>query len=186
MHADLHPGNILVQGTACISTSCKEQTAIVDLCDTLVVEVQPPFRQLCLVLLDAGIVAELQSADMQNFRAVFTAVVQGQGEKVAELILHHARANQCQDIERFKAEMAELVTKVRRNTIALGKLQVANLLSSVFKLLMTHKVKLESNFASIIFAIMVLEGLGRSLDPELDILEAAKPLLIRTAASVLE
>lgn len=40
---------------------------------------------------------------------------------MAELILHHARANQCQDIERFKAEMAELVTKVRGNTIALGK-----------------------------------------------------------------
>ncbi|XP_052645604.1 uncharacterized aarF domain-containing protein kinase 2 isoform X3 [Harpia harpyja] len=186
VHADLHPGNILVQGLAHVGTSCKEQTAIVDLCDTLVVEVQPPLRQLCLVLLDAGIVAELQSTDMQNFRAVFTAVVQGQGERVAELILHHARANQCQDIERFKAEMAELVTKVRRNTIALGKLQVANLLSNVFKLLMTHKVKLESNFASIIFAIMVLEGLGRSLDPELDILEAAKPLLIKTAASVLE
>ncbi|XP_010286688.1 PREDICTED: uncharacterized aarF domain-containing protein kinase 2, partial [Phaethon lepturus] len=186
VHADLHPGNILVQGPAYGSTSCKEQTAIVDLCDTLVVEVQPPLRRLCLVLLDAGIVAELQSADMQNFRAVFTAVVQGQGERVAELILHHARANQCQDIERFKAEMAELVTKVRGNTIALGKLQVGSLLSNVFKLLMTHKVKLESNFASIIFAIMVLEGLGRSLDPELDILEAAKPLLIRTAASVLE
>lgn len=44
-----------------------------------------------------------------------------QGERVAELILHHARANQCQDIERFKSEMAELVTKVRGNTIALGK-----------------------------------------------------------------
>ncbi|XP_051496572.1 uncharacterized aarF domain-containing protein kinase 2 isoform X2 [Apus apus] len=186
VHADLHPGNILVQGTAHASSSCREQTTIVDLCDTLVVEVKPPLRRLCLVLLDAGIVAELQSADMQNFRAVFTAVVQGQGERVAELILHHARANQCQDIERFKAEMAELVTRVRGNTIALGKLQVADLLSNVFKLLMTHKVKLESNFASIIFAIMVLEGLGRSLDPELDILEAAKPLLIKTAASVLE
>ncbi|KAL2309871.1 hypothetical protein Nmel_006101 [Mimus melanotis] len=186
VHADLHPGNILVQGTA------REQAAVLDLCDTLVLEVRPPPRQLRLVLLDAGIVAELQSADMQNFRAVFTAVVQGQvrrplldmrlrnlmakGERVAELILHHARANQCQDIERFKAEMAELVTK----------LQVGNLLSSVFKLLMTHKVKLESNFASIIFAIMVLEGLGRSLDPELDILEAAKPLLIKTAASALK
>ncbi|XP_010206445.2 uncharacterized aarF domain-containing protein kinase 2 [Colius striatus] len=187
VHADLHPGNILVQGTAHTGRSCEAQTAVLDLCDTLVLEVQPPLApgQLCLVLLDAGIVAELQSADMHNFRAVFTAVVQGQGERVAELILHHARANQCQDIERFKAEMAELVTKVRGNTIALGKLQVAHLLSNVFKLLMTHKVKLESNFASIIFAIMVLEGLGRSLDPELDILEAAKPLLIKTAASVL-
>ncbi|XP_071583481.1 uncharacterized aarF domain-containing protein kinase 2 isoform X1 [Heliangelus exortis] len=121
VHGDLHPGNILVQGTAHFSSSCKEQTAIVDLCDTLVVEVKPSLRRLCLVLLDAGIVAELQSADMQNFRAVFTAVVQGQGERVAELILHHARANQCQDIERFKAEMAELVTRVRGNTIALGK-----------------------------------------------------------------
>uniref|UniRef100_A0A8B9TX36 AarF domain containing kinase 2 n=1 Tax=Anas platyrhynchos TaxID=8839 RepID=A0A8B9TX36_ANAPL len=171
VHADLHPGNILVQGTAQASPGSREQTAVVDLCDTLVVEVQPPLRRLCLVLLD-------------NFRAVFTAVVQGQGERVAELILHHARANQCQDIERFKSEMAELVTKVRGNTIALGKWQI--FLSNVFKLLMTHKVKLESNFASIIFAIMVLEGLGRSLDPELDILEAAKPLLIKNAASVLK
>ncbi|XP_071278581.1 uncharacterized aarF domain-containing protein kinase 2 [Agelaius tricolor] len=191
VHADLHPGNILVQGTArpelCdsrVPELCDSR--VPELCDSQVLEVQPALRQLCLVLLDAGIVAELQSADMQNFRAVFTAVVQGQGERVAELILHHARANQCQDIERFKAEMAELVTKVRGNTIALGKLQVGNLLSSVFKLLMTHKVKLESNFASIIFAIMVLEGLGRSLDPELDILEAAKPLLIKTAASALK
>lgn len=40
---------------------------------------------------------------------------------MAELILHHARANQCQDIKRFKAEMAELVSKVRGNTVALGK-----------------------------------------------------------------
>lgn len=78
VHADLHPGNILVQGTAQASLGGREQTAVVDLCDTLVVEVQPPLRRLCLVLLDAGIVAELQSADMQNFRAVFTAVVQGQ------------------------------------------------------------------------------------------------------------
>ncbi|XP_005040394.1 PREDICTED: uncharacterized aarF domain-containing protein kinase 2 [Ficedula albicollis] len=187
VHADLHPGNILVQGTAREQAGPEPcDTLVLDLCDTLVLEVRPPPRQLRLVLLDAGIVAELQSADMQNFRAVFTAVVQGQGERVAELILHHARANQCQDIERFKAEMAELVTKVRGNTIALGKLQVGHLLSSVFKLLMTHKVKLESNFASIIFAIMVLEGLGRSLDPELDILEAAKPLLIKTAASALK
>ncbi|TFK02839.1 muscarinic acetylcholine receptor M2 [Platysternon megacephalum] len=186
VHADLHPGNILVQGTAHFSVGRKDQTSIVDMCDTLIVEVRPSPCPLRLMLVDAGIVAELQGADLQNFKAVFTAVVQGQGERVAELILHHARANQCKDIERFKVEMAELVTKARMNTVALGKVQVANLLSSVFKLLMTHKVKLESNFASVVFAIMVLEGLARSLDPELDILEAAKPLLIRTAASLLE
>ncbi|XP_062990588.1 uncharacterized aarF domain-containing protein kinase 2 [Elgaria multicarinata webbii] len=185
VHADLHPGNILVQGAEVSSDCLEDRTAIVDLLDTLILEVQPSRSPLRLVLLDAGIVAELQGADLENFRAVFTAVVLGQGERVAELILNHSRANRCKDVERFKADMAELVAKARRNTVALGKLEVASLLSSVFKLLMTHQVKLESNFASVVFAIMVLEGLGRSLDPELDILKAAKPLLIKPPNALL-
>ncbi|XP_043825272.1 uncharacterized aarF domain-containing protein kinase 2 [Dromiciops gliroides] len=181
VHADLHPGNILVQGADFPKESQVGQRMLGNMYDTLMSEVRPTSSPLRLVLLDAGIVAGLQVADLENFRAVFTAVAMGQGERVAELILHHSRANECQDVERFKTEMAVLVTQARKNTITLEKLQVSNLLSSVFKLLMTHKVKLESNFASIVFAIMVLEGLGRSLDPKLDILEAAKPFLIKNS-----
>lgn len=55
----------------------------------------------------------------------------------------------------------------------------------VFRLSSCFQVKLESNFSSIIFAIMVLEGLGRSLDPNLDILDLAKPLLLKNCASLL-
>ncbi|KFO30121.1 Putative aarF domain-containing protein kinase 2 [Fukomys damarensis] len=178
VHADLHPGNILVQGTDGLSPGREAQPQQVDVCDPLVVAVAPVLCPLRLVLLDAGIVAELQASDLRNFRAVFLAVVLGQGHRVAELILHHARASECSDVEGFKVEMAALVTQARRDSITLEKLQVSSLLSSVFKLLMTHKVKLESNFASVVFAIMVLEGLGRSLDPKLDILEAARPFLL--------
>lgn len=169
VHADLHPGNILVQGA--------------EACDKLVAAA-PPASPLRLVLLDAGIVARLQAADLRNFRAVFLAVALGQGQKVAELILHHARANECRDVEGFKAEMAALVAQAREQTVTLEKLQVSSLLANVFKLLMTHKVKLESNFASIVFAIMVLEGLGRSLDPKLDILDTAKPFLLKGETSL--
>ncbi|KAM8932543.1 putative aarF domain-containing protein kinase 2 isoform 1-T1 [Lycaon pictus] len=179
VHADLHPGNILVQGADGLSRSQEAQLQQMDVCDTLVATMAPARCPLRLVLLDAGIVAELQATDLSNFRAVFLAVAMGQGQRVAELILHHARASECRDVEGFKAEMATLVTQARKDTITLEKLQVASLLSNVFKLLMTHKVKLESNFASIVFAIMVLEGLGRSLDPKLDILEAAKPFLLK-------
>ncbi|KAM3870166.1 putative aarF domain-containing protein kinase 2 [Diretmus argenteus] len=192
VHGDLHPGNILVQhrgpgagSSASVPGESQGKTTLTDLWDTVVVSVRPDPSPLQLVLLDAGIVAQLSDRDLANFKAVFTAVVQRRGERVAELILHHARANECQDVPRFKKEMAQLVDHAVNNTLSLGKIQVADLLSRVFGLLITHKVKLESNFASIVFAIMVLEGLGRSLDPNLDILELAKPLLLKNCASVL-
>ncbi|XP_062276607.1 uncharacterized aarF domain-containing protein kinase 2 [Scomber scombrus] len=194
VHGDLHPGNILVQyqgpfagssDSAGITGEAQGKTTLTDLWDTVVVSVRPDPYPLQLVLLDAGIVAQLSNHDLANFKAVFTAVVLRQGERVAELILHHARANECQDVPQFKKEMSQLVDDALSNTLSLGKIQVADLLSRVFSLLIKHKVKLESNFASIVFAIMVLEGLGRSLDPNLDILELAKPMLLKNCASLL-
>lgn len=44
-----------------------------------------------------------------------------QGERVAELILHHARANECQDVLQFKKEMGQLVDQALSNTLSLGK-----------------------------------------------------------------
>ncbi|KAM6203068.1 putative aarF domain-containing protein kinase 2 [Rhynchocyon petersi] len=178
VHADLHPGNILVQGADALARDQALGTQQGDTSGQQAVAAPSGPQPLRLVLLDAGIVAELQASDLRNFRAVFLAVLLGQGGRVAELILHHARDSDCKDVEAFKSEMATLVKQARKNTITLGKLQVSSLLSSVFKLLMTHQVKLESNFASIVFATMVLEGLGRSLDPTLDILEAARPFLL--------
>ncbi|KAM9650708.1 putative aarF domain-containing protein kinase 2 isoform 1-T1 [Trichechus inunguis] len=183
VHADLHPGNILVQGADGLARGQGPWAQQGDVCTMWAGAAPPAPRPLRLVLLDAGIVAELQAADLSNLRAVFLAVLMGQGHRVAELILHHARASECRDVEAFKAEMATLVSQARKNTVTLEKLQVSSLLSSVFQLLMTHQVKLESNFASIVFATMVLEGLGRSLDPKLDILEAARPFLIGGPAS---
>lgn len=46
-----------------------------------------------------------------------------QGHRVAELMLHHAQANECKDVERFKAEMATLVTQARKNIVTLEKVE---------------------------------------------------------------
>ncbi|XP_068459276.1 uncharacterized aarF domain-containing protein kinase 2 [Clinocottus analis] len=194
VHGDLHPGNILVHcwgplsgstDGAGISGEPPGKTTLTDLWDTVVVSFRPDRCPLQLVLLDAGIVTQLSDHDLTNLKAVFTAVVLHRGERVAELLLKHARANECRDVPQFKKEMAHLVDHALSNTLSLGKFQVGELLSRVFGLLIKHKVKLESNFASIVFAIMVLEGLGRSLDPNLDILDLIKPLLLKNSAALL-
>lgn len=78
VHGDLHPGNILVQGADGLSPSLETQQQQVTVRDTLVATLAPALCPLRLVLLDAGIVAELQASDLRNFRAVFLAVVLGQ------------------------------------------------------------------------------------------------------------
>ncbi|CAI8050248.1 Uncharacterized aarF domain-containing protein kinase 2 [Geodia barretti] len=59
VHGDLHPGNILVQDT----------------------------HQPRLVLLDCGIATSLTPFDLLQMRALFTAIVKGDGVQVADLML---------------------------------------------------------------------------------------------------
>lgn len=84
VHGDLHPGNILVHcwgplhsstATAGVSGEAQGKTTLTDLWDTVVVSVRPDPCPLQLVLLDAGIVAQLSDHDLANLKAVFTAVV---------------------------------------------------------------------------------------------------------------
>lgn len=80
VHGDLHPGNILVQTLGKrqygdISAEAHGKTTLTDLWDTVVVSVRPDSCPLQLVLLDAGIVAQLSEHDLANLKAVFTAVV---------------------------------------------------------------------------------------------------------------
>ena len=51
---------------------------LVDVCDTLIINVKPTECPLRLVLLDVGIVAQLSEIDKENFTEVFRAVVLGE------------------------------------------------------------------------------------------------------------
>lgn len=53
----------------------QSKTTLTDLWDTVVVSVRPQPCPLQLVLLDAGIVAQLRNSDLANLKAVFQAVV---------------------------------------------------------------------------------------------------------------
>jgi len=158
VHADLHPGNILVRGLG-----------------------QGPGK-LQLVVLDSGIVASLNRTDFRNFFDTFTAIVKGDGRQVGKLFLEHS-VNECHDSESFVEEMASLVKDLRSGKgygLTLSAVDVGDLLLRVFRTLRDHRVKLDANFASVILAIMILEGLGRSLDPNMDLVWKATPYILQS------
>lgn len=98
--------------------------------------------------------------------------------KVCEMLLEGAPTNDCQDQDLFISEMAEIVENVAGTHIKLRELDVSNLIGQFLAMLRKHHVQLETNFSSTIMSVLILEGLGRSLDPDLDILKAAVPYLL--------
>ncbi|XP_042892192.1 uncharacterized aarF domain-containing protein kinase 2-like isoform X2 [Penaeus japonicus] len=184
VHGDLHPGNILVQNNSAKEEGSEATSGdavkfmMVDVgCDTFVMHVEPDPNPLRICLLDCGVASRLKEKDLANFKAVFRQVVFGDGESVADLFLNNSE-HCCKDPEAFKAEMTSLVDSAREDTIALSQIDVGVLLQQVLSILLRHQVRLESAFSAVVLAVFVLEGLGRTLDPNMDILERARPVLV--------
>ena len=98
--------------------------------------------------------------------------------QVGSLFLDQSK-HECKDPNGFIKDMDSIVASAISDQLSLSRIDVADLLSKVFNVLHKHRVKLDPNFASVVLAIMVLEGLGRSLDPDLDILWKATPYLVK-------
>lgn len=153
VHGDLHPGNLLVRTRA---------------------DGNPE-----MTFLDVGIVAELSSEDRRNFIDLFTAVAKGNGREAGTLLLDRSPENQCDDPEAFVLDIETLIDGVSRKTFNLNDVQIGSVLTSVLSIVRRHRVKLDPNFVSIVISITLLEGIGRQLDPQIDIFKQALPMLMR-------
>jgi aarF domain-containing kinase len=95
-------------------------------------------------------------------------------------MIERARDHACSDPQGFSQGISQIVNEAVGNHLQLGKIRVGFLIQKVLGLCLQYQVKLESNFAAILLAIGVLEGVGRSLDPELDILTASTPFILKS------
>ena len=171
VHADLHPGNILVTGNGVAGDGVAGDGVAED------GTVSAPLR---LGIIDAGLVVELSERDRRNFLALFKAIGDGDGARAGELMLTHAREQRCDDPAAFKAGMKRLVASARageRGAFNLSNLRIGDVLLEVTDLVRTHRVQADPSFTTLVCAIVVLEGLGRQLDPTLDLFSVALPLL---------
>lgn len=160
VHADLHPGNILVR--------------------------KGPKGEAQLVILDLGLVSHLSEADWTNFKDLFKCIVEGNGKRGADLMVTRARGNKLKDAEhdKFVSEMDIIFARVRQQKLA--ELNIGSFISEVMATLRKYRVKIESNFATLCVATVVLEGIGRQLDPEINILDQSVPFLFWSGKTTLE
>ncbi|PGH00507.1 Atypical/ABC1/ABC1-C protein kinase [Helicocarpus griseus UAMH5409] len=205
VHADLHPGNIMVRfykpGQLDLSfktyqpnTPAKEKSQV-DVTEAVLNRLRPHQKdpdkwtevlsqieqegyRPQLIFIDTGLVTELNSVNRRNFLDLFRAVAEFDGYRSGQLMVERCRQPEVViDPEIFALKMQHLVLAVKGRTFALGNVKIGDVLSEVLYMVRGHHVRLEGDFVNVVISILLLEGIGRSMDPELDLFKSALPIL---------
>ena len=131
-----------------------------------------------IVFLDTGLITELNDVNRRNFLQLFRAVSQFDGYRVGQLMVERCRSPQlAKDPETFALKMQHIVLGVKSKTFSLAKISLSDTLSKVLSSVRDHHVKMEADFVNTVLSILLLEGIGRQLDPDMDLFKAAIPIL---------
>lgn len=131
-----------------------------------------------IVFLDTGLITELDDKNRNNFLELFQAVSHFDGYRVGQLMIERSRCPElAKDKETFALKMQHIVLGVKSKTFSLAKIRLSEVLSQVLSSVRDHHVKMEADFVNTVLSILLLEGIGRQLDPNMDLFKAAIPIL---------
>ncbi|KAK9459175.1 ABC1 family-domain-containing protein [Lipomyces oligophaga] len=207
VHADLHPGNIMVRFIkphrtikdkfflqTLTDTSLDSPEAVADtnaVTGKLLGLATDPhafraeLQQLSksgyrpeIVFLDAGLVTTLDDVNRRNFLDLFTALATFDGYRAGKLMIERSRTPATViNSEDFALRMKKMLQEVKQKTFSLGNIKVGDLLNEVLTMVRRHHVRMEGDFINVVLSVLLLEGIGRQLDPNLDIFKSSLPIL---------
>lgn len=209
VHADLHPGNIMVRfyqseqpRLPFSSHKPEDPETQPDVTEQVLARLRPfrhrkdtkaweaelakidheGFRPQ-LIFIDTGLVTELNSTNRKNFLDLFKAVAEFDGYKAGHLMCERCRQPDAViDQEIFALKMQHLVLGVKSRTLALGNMKIGDILNEVLSMVRQHHVRMEGDFVNVVISILLLEGIGRNLNPDIDLLSSALPILRQLGA----
>ena len=208
VHADLHPGNIMVrfykpeQIDLSLGRHKQSNSPIhsKDVTEEVLQQLRPHRHHRAewakqleqidkegyrpqLIFIDTGLVTALNETNRRNFLDLFKAIAEFDGYRAGHLMVERCRQPEAViDPEIFALKMQHLVLGIKSRTFALGNVKIGDVLNEVLSMVRSHHVRLEGDFVNVVISILLLEGIGRTLDPDLDLFKSALPILRQLGA----
>ena len=149
-HADPHPGNVFVLG---------------------------PKARPVLAMIDMGLVGHLSPQLRDRTIDLMVAAVREDYRGLADALWAIGRPTRKVDRQAFEAEVALLAQKYLGKK--LGDIELGEMLRDLVDGSRRYGIEVPSGFLMMGKALMTVEGVGKSIYPELDIFEEVKPYFLR-------
>ncbi|XAR56599.1 Cadmium-transporting ATPase [Bertholletia excelsa] len=160
LHADMHPGNILVRSSRSKASS------------------NQLFRSRPhVIFLDVGMTAELSRKERVTLLEFFKAVALRDGRTAAQCTLKLSEHQSCPNPEAF-------IKEVERTFSYWGSeesefVHPAECMQQMLDQVRHHRVNVDGDVCTVIVTMLVLEGWQRKLDPDYDVLHTLQTLLFK-------
>ncbi|KAK9681769.1 hypothetical protein RND81_10G026600 [Saponaria officinalis] len=157
IHADMHPGNILVRVKGKRKQKSKSKPHV--------------------IFIDVGMTAELAKSDRVTLLEFFKAVARRDGRTVAERTLQMSKKQNCPNPQAFIQEVKESFDFWA--TPEGDLVHPADAMQQLLEQVRRHKVNVDGNVCTIIVTTLVLEGWQRKLDPDYNVMRTLQTLLFK-------
>jgi ubiquinone biosynthesis protein len=131
-----------------------------------------------VVLLDFGVVTEIPPDLMRPWIQTFLALAQQDGAAAARLFYSYAPSVGARvDYAAFERDVVRYFSGLYGKK--LHEVEVSDAVSGIMNVLRRHRVQVDSRFTVVNIGMLVAEGLGKQLDPTIDLVPLAMPYLER-------
>lgn len=129
--------------------------------------------------LDFGIIGRMGGRDRQNLADLAVAVVNKKESKAVSSLLRLTEHPQQLDRAVLEMQVREIIDHTMGR--ALKDISVKWLMADLIQLLRDHRMSIKPNYLMLLRALVAMESMGRTLDPEFNIATHMKPFLKQLA-----
>ena len=127
--------------------------------------------------LDFGIVGRLDSKMMEQLDNVIIAIARKDSMRITEELLRISVVDEDADMDELRADMAEFVD--RYYGVSLSQFQVSELVRDMGEISAKHRIRMNRQFGLLGKVLAGIEGVGRQLDPNFNIIVLIEPFARR-------
>lgn len=126
-----------------------------------------------ICFLDFGMMGVLLPKHREYLGSIVVGIVNRDAERITKALLQFSGNNRIENIEGLEYQIFELIEQY--SYIPLKSVNMGELLNKLIKLISSYKLKIVPDFYLLIKALVTIEGVGRKLDPDFDMVKHTEP-----------
>ncbi len=130
-----------------------------------------------IAFIDFGMMGRLDQEMKDELADLLVAVIDQDVTQIAQMLANIGTQTTEIDMRTFRNEIADILD--RYYGVPLKQVKLGNITRDMIEIALKHEVRIPPDYTLMMKALLTLENIGKQLDPDLNAIEEAKPLVIK-------